>query len=304
MAKRRFKSQRCPNCGAEFSIKPEQSNFCPSCGQENHDLNVPLKHLIEEAVETFFHFDSKSIRTMQALVFRPGLLTSEFVLGKRARYVSPVRLYIFISFLFFLLLSFSSSRTEGGNEAGNGLSPSGGLNITFRGIDSKELRGLRAPQLDSLLQSRNIAPSPVNRYVLNQLMKISTGGQREFTRMIVKNISYMMFLLMPFFGYLVYLFHRRVEPRYIGTLVFSLHYHSLAFVILAALWLLSRIPSLSLVTLLVPVVLAIYLFFAFRSVYGQTRISAFWKTIVVGGLHLLSVIVLFLVTVFASLLLF
>src|SRR3990172_246963 len=112
MAKRRFKSHTCPNCGAEFSLKPERANFCPSCGQENHDLNIPFKHLLEELSETVLHFDTKSIRTLQALVIKPGVLTSEFIHGRRARYVTPIRLYIFIRFLFLLFLSSSSGRTD------------------------------------------------------------------------------------------------------------------------------------------------------------------------------------------------
>ncbi|MDP2885296.1 MAG: DUF3667 domain-containing protein [Ignavibacteria bacterium] len=302
MAKKRFKSQTCPNCGAEFSLKPELASFCPACGQENHDLNIPLRHLLGEVVETVFHFDSKSIRTLQALVFRPGVLTSEFILGRRARYVSPIRLYIFISFLFFLLLSFSSGRTDEQTRTGAKQIITGEFNITFFGLYHKELRGLKGPQIDSLMQSRNISPTPTKRYVVHQMARIASGGEREFGHMIVKNISYMMFALMPFLGWLVVLFHRKQGPRYVGTLVFSLHFHSFAFLALALLLLLSRIPTLWFIMLAAPIVLAIYLYLCLRSVYGQSRISTILKTIIIGGLHVFSVAVLFLLTVVASLL--
>lgn len=302
MAKRRFKSQRCPNCGAELSIKPELANFCPSCGQENHDLNVSLKHLIREAVETVFHFDSKSIRTMRALVFKPGLLTSEFTLGRRARFVSPIRLYIFISFIFFLLLTISSREGDERTAAQGALGDR--FNITFYQLDSRDLLGLTGSQIDSVMQARNISLTLTNRYVVRQLARIAEGGGREFVHMIVRNISYMMVVLMPFFGYLVYLFHRKQAGHYIGALVFSLHFHSFAFLALAILMLLSRIPFLPFAYLLTPLLLAIYLCVSMRRVYGRPRFSTSLRTVVIGLLHFLSVAVLLLVTVFASVLVF
>ncbi len=102
MAKRKFKSQTCPNCGYRFGNASERTNYCPECGQENYDLNAPFRHLVKEAAETIFHFDTRSVKTLKALLFRPGFLTAEFVRGKRASYVKPMRFYIFFSFLFFL----------------------------------------------------------------------------------------------------------------------------------------------------------------------------------------------------------
>jgi hypothetical protein len=132
------------------------------------------------------------------------------------------------------------------------------------------------------------------------MARIANGGEREFVHMIVKNISYMMFVLMPFLGWLVLLFHRKQHHRYIGTLVFSLHFHSFAFLALGLLLLLGKIPTLWFIFLAAPIALAIYLYLCLRSVYGQSRISTLLKTIIIGGLHVVSVALLFLVTVFAS----
>ncbi|MBO9639231.1 MAG: DUF3667 domain-containing protein [Siphonobacter aquaeclarae] len=100
--KHRRKTTACPNCGE--ILKPA-ANFCPNCGQENHNLDVPLGHLIYEFVESIFHFDTKFWETARAIFTKPGLITKDFVEGKRARYVPPARLYIFISFIFFLVLN-------------------------------------------------------------------------------------------------------------------------------------------------------------------------------------------------------
>jgi hypothetical protein len=300
MAKKKIESQTCPNCDAALSTVPGHSNFCPSCGQENHDMNIPVSHLLKEVFEAIFHFDSKSIRTMQFLVFRPGFLTSEFVRGRRARYVTPIRLYIFISFVFFLLLSLNSGHRDEPVETTAQRTSTVNLGITFYGIISSELQGLRESQIDSLMQARNIRLTALNKYVVHQMARTVKGNGSDFIHLIIKTFSYMIFLLMPFFGFLVYVFHRKRARQYIGTLVFSLHFHSFAFFALTVLLLLGQIPGFSPVTLLSPIILAMYLYISLRSVYGQSRLPVLLKTIMIGGLHIIAVVLLLLLAVFAS----
>jgi hypothetical protein len=94
----------CPNCGTSLH---SSAKYCATCGQENHNLNVPLKHLLGELLESTLHFDMKSFKTIRALIFKPGFLTNEFNLGKRKSYVPPLRLYVFVSFTFFLVLNLA-----------------------------------------------------------------------------------------------------------------------------------------------------------------------------------------------------
>lgn len=101
--KKRRKMSVCPNC--EHILKPED-NFCPSCGQENHDLKIPLGHLIYEFIESIFHFDIKVWETLRVFFTQPGKISKNFNEGKRARYVPPARLYVFISVIFFFLLNY------------------------------------------------------------------------------------------------------------------------------------------------------------------------------------------------------
>ena len=200
---RKRKFLECLNCGTRL----ESSNaFCPQCGQANHDLNIPLRHLLEEAAEGVLHFDIKSVRTIQALTFKPGFVTSEFIKGKRARYVPPVRLYVFISFVFFLLLSLSPGRHESVSSAE---SPGTEKGITFNKINSQELRGLQQAQLDSLMQSRGMALTMLNRYIVWQMSRIDKEGQEGFNHLLMKGISYMMFALMPLFALFVFLLNRK-----------------------------------------------------------------------------------------------
>jgi hypothetical protein len=289
---------QCTNCGQP--LMPE-THFCPQCGQKNHDLNIPLRGLFEEMAEGILHFDSKSLQTIKALMFKPGFLTAEYITGRRVRYVTPVRLYVFISFLFFFLLALPAGDRPSGESVKK---ESSKLAITFFEISSLEVANMTPAQLDSVMQKRSISTTAANRYIMRQLALVGSSGQKEITHLLVKGISYMMFALMPVFALTVYWLNRKKAQHYIGTLVFSVHYHCLAFLLLVILVFFTMI-GIGIILWLVPfIVLPVYLFLALRHVYHDTRLVAIIKTIVVSIAHVMSMIVLFLVTVFISLLLF
>jgi rRNA maturation endonuclease Nob1 len=101
MSKTRRKSDTCLNCNNP--LRPED-NFCPNCGQENNIRKIPVHHLAVEVFEDFFHFDTKLWNTIKASFTRPGKITLDYLDGKRASYVPPVKFYVFVSFIFFLLV--------------------------------------------------------------------------------------------------------------------------------------------------------------------------------------------------------
>jgi hypothetical protein len=259
---------------------------------------MPLRHFLEEALEGIFHFDTKSVRTIQALAFKPGLVTSEYIKGKRARYVAPVKLYIFISFLFFLLLSLLPAKQE----AVSPVNPP--TTITYFGINSKDLRGLSPVQLDSVMQSDSIALSLTNRYIIRQMARISTAGQEGFNHLLVKGVSYMMFALMPMFALFIFLLNRKKARYYIGTLIFSIHYHTFLFLLFSLTLVVDRIVETSL-TLIIPLIMCpIYLYLAMKYVYEGSRIIMIGKTLVVGILQFVSIALLFFITAMISILIF
>ena len=89
----------CPNCGCEVSGR----NYCPDCGQANLPLRLSLKEILKEFVDDYFSLDSRLFRTLFALVFKPGVLSKEYNLGKKASYLPPLRTYLLITVLYFLL---------------------------------------------------------------------------------------------------------------------------------------------------------------------------------------------------------
>ena len=96
-------TEACPNCG---SYRPDR--FCSHCGQNDRDYMRGLWSVVYEFFREMFELDSRLFRTLKSLLFRPGRLSSEFSRNRRAAYMSPVRLYLFTSFLFFLVLSISA----------------------------------------------------------------------------------------------------------------------------------------------------------------------------------------------------
>ena len=93
---------RCPNCGAAV-----QARFCGNCGQSRHDHSRSMLEILRELVEHHLFLDGKMMMTLAALLLRPGQLTRAFIEGRRVRFVSPIRLYLFASFAFFLALWIS-----------------------------------------------------------------------------------------------------------------------------------------------------------------------------------------------------
>jgi hypothetical protein len=283
----------CANCGLKLQA---EDRFCPHCGQKDHDLNVGVSHLLGEAIEGFLHLDSKSLQTVWKLIFSPGFLTIEFIKGRRVGYVAPVRLYIFISFIFFLLLSLP----DGKHITTKDEEPT----ISFYEINSSELRGLSQMQIDSVMKKHDLKPTMFNKYIVRQLVRIGSGGSEEFSHVFIKAISYMMFALMPVFALFVYLLHRKKELRYIGTLILSVHFHCFIFSVLVFCMLMNRFTGIYELLFVIPVVFTIYLFMAFRNVYGDSKLVTLFKMLLIGLLQTVSIIILFIATIFMSLMLF
>jgi hypothetical protein len=87
---------QCLNCGADTP-----GAYCSVCGQEASDYRISTRLFLREVL-SIFTLDSKFFRSIGPLLFKPGQLTIAFTQGKRARYLRPLRLYLFTSFLFFV----------------------------------------------------------------------------------------------------------------------------------------------------------------------------------------------------------
>ena len=102
------KVPRCQNC--DYPLEPD-FNFCPRCSQHNSDKLTTFWRLVVEVVSDFFSYDSRFAKTIYPFLLRPGFLTNEFVVGRRVRYMHPLRLYVFVSLLYFSVFSLVMGRS-------------------------------------------------------------------------------------------------------------------------------------------------------------------------------------------------
>lgn len=89
----------CSNCGAKLT-----GPFCAQCGQHAYPRRK-LIHVIGELAHGIFYLETKTWRTLPMVLFRPGTLTRNYVFGKRARYLSPLTMFLFAIFIMFFAFS-------------------------------------------------------------------------------------------------------------------------------------------------------------------------------------------------------
>jgi hypothetical protein len=99
---------RCANCD-----QPLAGKFCSQCGQKAH-VHRSLLHVGEEFLHGITHFEGKAWTTLPMLLFRPGKLTRDYIMGKRTRYIAPVPLFLLVVFLMFFVFSFAKVNPGGG----------------------------------------------------------------------------------------------------------------------------------------------------------------------------------------------
>src|SRR6185295_13585777 len=100
LAERGAKTGACANCG-----KPLLGAYCAVCGQPTSTHRRSIRALLHDFFVDIVNFDSRILRTMRALLFQPGELPAAFRQGRTQPYVPSIRLYLFVSLLFFILLS-------------------------------------------------------------------------------------------------------------------------------------------------------------------------------------------------------
>lgn len=101
----------CSNCGAALDGK-----FCANCGQPAH-IHRTLGHMVEEFLHGLLHFDTRAWRTLPKLVFRPGTLTHDYIHGKRARFISPLAMFLLVVFTMFAVFAYTGGAGIGTGDA-------------------------------------------------------------------------------------------------------------------------------------------------------------------------------------------
>lgn len=94
------KEKRCLNCNAAL-----HGRFCHVCGQQNIEPREGFWNMLTHFLFDLFHFDGKFFSTIKLLLFKPGYLSQEHLRGRKADYLHPIRMYIFTSAFFIIILA-------------------------------------------------------------------------------------------------------------------------------------------------------------------------------------------------------
>jgi hypothetical protein len=107
--------KNCLNCGARL-IGP----FCAECGQKAH-VHRSVRAFFQDFLQSLFNFEGKIWRTLPMLAWRPGEMTRRYIAGERARFISPIALYLFTVFAMFAVLNLTGTLGPTGKNFKEGL---------------------------------------------------------------------------------------------------------------------------------------------------------------------------------------
>jgi hypothetical protein len=88
----------CLNCGTKL-----QDVYCHHCGQKDIPRRQTVGDLFMNFISSFWSYEGKFLQTTKYIFLKPGFLAVEYNEGRRESYFHPARMYVFVSFLFFLL---------------------------------------------------------------------------------------------------------------------------------------------------------------------------------------------------------
>jgi hypothetical protein len=325
---------RCLDCGAVLEGK-----YCIACGQRAQVRDLSIPSLAHDAIHDLAHFDSRGWVTLRALLFRPGFLTNEFIHGRRTRYLPPFRLYLVLSLVFFIVLSCKPAENavtirtgpDGTAQVVTGSDPEA-LKEAMKDLEAElgaeaasdpkaQAAAKKAIALSQALADPDAGmmagadckdmtwDAPGKDWFEPRLLglceHLQSVSMRQFGRELVRNIPKMMFLFLPLLALvnlLLYAFRRR---KYVEHLLFYVHFHAFAFLLLTLQILLSIAFgwigvafAANLLAFAVTVYLFVALFKAMRVVYGQSRLITSLKYVIVLSAYGTFSLLTFMATVF------
>ena len=305
----------CKNCGSEVN-----QNYCANCGQKTHLHKESAWGLIKEFFNDFTHFDSKFGRSLYFLLLKPGRLTLEYLNYKRMSYLNPMRMYIFITLVYFICAGlpsnvlFPSQFTK--SLKNFTYSSDKGIEFTEKSEESTSNSHINIPGFINLNINRDgqklsekelqdsintLMHEPQKGYFERlsnaKSLKLSHMSVEETNKQVgqnwSKNLPKMMFILLPLFALLLKLIYFRKGIYYEDHAIFSLHFHSFLFANFAIQKILEFISaSLEFISIALFFGLFVYLFVSLKKVYKQSIIKTSFKFI----LLLLSYSVLVLIS--------
>ncbi len=195
----------CLNCGA-----PLVGPFCAQCGQRDIPPYPSVRELAVDAVSELSGWDGRLLNTIRALLAHPGLLTHEFLEGRRARYISPLRLYLTASVIYFLLsaaapdIRLDNGRSLSGLQVGvtGTASSSAPQRVQNAAKESLSKQPMTEEQRQQALKDIERAPA-----LMQPFLRRVGADPNGFQRGLIQTMPKMLFVLLPVFAAIVALFY-------------------------------------------------------------------------------------------------
>jgi len=283
----------CQNCG--YTV---DRNFCSECGQKNTETRQSFAHLFGHFVEDLTHYDTAFWKTIKYLLLRPGRLTKEYLAGYRMKFVPPVKLYIFISFVAFLLMGIlpgtSMIHEKKESETYFVANDEGIQGDTLRemtiDIAGNTYRSVK--ELDSLQNIEGKKVSKVGYYFVKSVLKAKEEGmtQAQIWQGFIHTLPKVLFIYMPIFAFWLWLFHGKKRWYFFDHGIFTLHYFSFLLlsitIIKILMWLLSYIMGdntqdiiSNFINLAMLGYIIFYFFRSHSSMYGEKKLISRLKSL-------------------------
>lgn len=243
----------CANCGTHFA-----GHYCPHCGQEARIRTPTARKFLNDLAEKYFAIEGRLPLSLKMLFLRPGQMSVDYLEGRRQRYLSPLRLYLAASVLFFV-----------------GLSRVPGIDIEI-GRSGIEITTLALRDASIAAHTGIVAiDERVARFMLLSLDERS----RVLRDGMIRNAPQALLLLIPLFaGLLAMLYRRRLYGEH---LLFALHFHSYAFLVLPLGLVPWPQPLHELINNGLNALLAAVLFLMLRRVYGGGGLATLARVLLI-----------------------
>lgn len=209
-----------------------ENRFCPNCGQENKETKESFHYLFTHTIEDLVHYDSGFWKTIKYLLFYPGRLSREYIAGRRKMFVQPVKLYIFISFITFFLLSIFTSMNQ------HSEAPVAVVDQEKASIEKENIRFSTEKKNTIQIDTTNIDSNlgelkgSFGEWLNERARFVALHAKdKDFVKQFYKNlfntIPKALFLYMPLFAFVLWLFHDKKKWYYFESGIFTIHYFSM-----------------------------------------------------------------------------
>jgi hypothetical protein len=298
----------CPNCSELL-----WGQYCASCGQRARVRMITFWELVKEAGDLLASLDSRIWRTLGLLMFRPGRLTLDYLQGKRARFVPPMRLFIAATLVFFFIATLNAKFDFGINgdvvipaqDGGNGAAGESTEEIVPPRTPEVQLGGLHfdnACNVDYTGVPEWLARLVPPERAVEICERITVDRGRSFARALLANVPAMMFLFLPLMALFMKLAYPFSGRYYAEHLLFLVHFHSFFFLLNIAVMVMRwsvemaspGFAPLGALTAAAYIYIPLYLFRAMRVVYGQGFLATSFKYVLIGFAYLFALIATFI----------